>query len=218
MADLVGIDLGTTYSAIAVIDEHGKAVIVPNAEGERTTPSVVYFDESGEIVVGKIAKQSGSADPKNFVDMVKRHIGEEGWTREFHGHAYTPESISALVLRKLVNDASAHLGEAITQAVITVPAYFTDVERKATEDAGKIAGLNVLAIFNEPTAAALAYGFHRREEEQTVLVYDLGGGTFDVSVVRIREDDLDILATDGERRLGGRDWDEELVNEIARDG
>ncbi|MGE0432345.1 MAG: Hsp70 family protein [Planctomycetota bacterium] len=213
---IVGIDLGTTYSAIARFDEHGKPEILPNSDNERITPSVIFFDED-EVIVGKVAKHSAVADPERVVQFVKRYVGDPDWTREINGKVYTPETLSAIILRRLVKDAEEVLGGdvAIEDAVITVPAYFNDAERKATQDAGKIAGLNVIATLNEPTAAALSYGLDKRGTEQKVLVYDLGGGTFDVTIIRISGNNIEVLATDGERKLGGKDWDDELINYVA---
>jgi molecular chaperone DnaK len=209
-----GIDLGTTNSAIAFIDEHGKAQVIPNTDNERITPSVVLFEES-EVLVGKIAKNSAVASPDRVVQFVKRHMGEEGWTKTFFGKDYTPETISALILKRIVQDAETVSGRKVGSVVITVPAYFNEVERKATQDAGTIAGLNVVSVLNEPTAAALAYGLDKLGEKKRVLVYDLGGGTFDVTIIEIDGTKIDVLATDGERRLGGIDWDDEIINMIA---
>ncbi len=211
---VVGIDLGTTFSAIAYLDEHGKANVIPNSDNERITPSVVLFDED-EVVVGKIAKINALADPENVVEFVKREMGNENWEREFFGKKYTPEIISSLILKRVVSDAEKNLQVKIKEAVITVPAYFGDIERKATQDAGKIAGLNILGIINEPTAAALAYGIDKLNKNQKVLVYDLGGGTFDVTVLQIEGQDIKVIATDGEVQLGGKDWDDEIINYVA---
>jgi molecular chaperone DnaK len=210
----VGIDLGTTNSAIAYIDDHGKAAILPNSDNERITPSVVLFEDD-EVIVGKIAKNNSVTAPDRCVQFVKRYMGDPDWTFEHDGHVYRPEAVSAIILKRLVNDAAEALGVPITDAVITVPAYFNDAERSATVDAGRIAGLNVIATLNEPTAAAIAYGIDRDHGEKVVLVYDLGGGTFDVTIIRISGDHIDVLATDGERRLGGKDWDDELMNYLA---
>ncbi|MBI2919530.1 MAG: Hsp70 family protein [Planctomycetes bacterium] len=209
-----GIDLGTTNSAIAFIDEHGKAQVIQNTDNERITPSVVLFEES-EVLVGKIAKNSAVAAPDRVVQFVKRHMGEEGWVKNFFGKEYTPETISALILKRIVQDAETVSGGKVGSVVITVPAYFNEVERKGTQDAGIIAGLNVVSILNEPTAAALAYGLDRLGEKKRVLVYDLGGGTFDVTIIEIDGTKIDVLATDGERRLGGIDWDDEIINLVA---
>lgn len=213
---VVGIDLGTTFSAIAYLDEHGKPTIIPNSDNERITPSVVLFEED-EVIVGKIAKASALSDPKNVVEFIKRDMGRPEEQREFYGKTYTPESISALILKHLINDAEKNLQSKITQAVITVPAYFGDVERKATQDAGKIAGIEVLGVINEPTAAALSYGLDHEMQDATILVYDLGGGTFDVSILHISGQDIKVLATDGEVQLGGKDWDDEIINYVAEE-
>lgn len=209
-----GIDLGTTNSAIAYIDEHGKSQVIPNSDNERITPSVVLFEDS-EVIVGKIAKNSAVASPDRVIQFVKRHMGEEGWVKTFGGKDYTPETISALILKRIVQDAEKVSGRKVGSVVITVPAYFNEVERKATQDAGTIAGLNVVSILNEPTAAALAYGMDKLGEKRRVLVYDLGGGTFDVTIIEIDGTKIDVLATDGERRLGGVDWDDEIINLVA---
>ncbi len=209
-----GIDLGTTNSAIAYIDEHGKAQVIQNTDNERITPSVALFEET-EVLVGKIAKNSAVAAPDRVVQFVKRHMGEEGWVKTFFGKEYTPETISALILKRIVQDAEKVSGRKVGSVVITVPAYFNEVERKATQDAGTIAGLNVVSILNEPTAAALAYGMDKLGEKRRVLVYDLGGGTFDVTIIEIDGTKIDVLATDGERRLGGIDWDDEIINLVS---
>ncbi|MBI2930540.1 MAG: Hsp70 family protein [Planctomycetes bacterium] len=211
---ICGIDLGTTNSVIAYIDDHGKAQVIPNTDNERITPSVVLFD-GAEAVVGKIAKNSAVTAPESVVQFIKRHMGEDGWTQTLCGKPYTPEMISALILRKLAQDAETVMGRKVGSVVITVPAYFNEIERKATQDAGIIAGLNVLSVLNEPTAAALAYGLDRLGQRKRVLVYDLGGGTLDVTVVQIEGTKIDVLATDGERRLGGIDWDDEVINTVA---
>ena len=186
---VAGIDLGTTFSAIAYLDEHGKPTIIPNSDNERITPSVVLFDEQ-EVIVGKIAKASALSSPEHIVQFIKREMGNKEWKQEFFGKTYTPESISALILKRIANDASKNLGKAVEEVVITVPAYFGDVERKATQDAGEIAGLKVLGIINEPTAAAIAYGLDKLGKKQNVLVYDLGGGTFDVTILCIEGQDI----------------------------
>jgi molecular chaperone DnaK len=209
-----GIDLGTTNSAIACIDEHGKAMIIPNTDSERITPSVVIFEEN-EVLVGRIAKNSAVAASDRVVQFVKRHMGEEGWIRTFFDKEYTPEMISAVILRRIVQDAEKTTGNKVGPVVITVPAYFNEVERKATQDAGIIAGLEVASVLNEPTAAALAYGLDKLGQKRKVLVYDLGGGTFDVTIIEIDGTKIDVLATDGERRLGGVDWDDEIINFVA---
>ena len=211
---IAGIDLGTTYSAIAHFDEYGRAEVIPNSENERTTPSVVLF-EDGQAVVGKTAKNLAIASPKHVVQFVKRHMGEPEWYREIDGQRFTPEVISAMIIRRLVSDAEIQLSQQITDVVITCPAYFTDNERRLTAEAGRIAGLNVLGILNEPTAAAVAYGLTNMKEDVTALVFDLGGGTFDVTILRVRGNDVRVVATDGERRLGGKDWDDALIERVA---
>jgi molecular chaperone DnaK len=207
MSKVVGIDLGTTYSAIAYLNEHGKPEIIPNREGEHITPSVVLFD--GEMpIVGTMAKNSVGQNPYNVVQFVKRLMGDSSWKfLSEEGVEYTPEEISAIVLKRLKEDAEVMLGEEVRDAVITVPAYFNDAQRTATRDAGRIAGLNVLHIINEPTAAALAYGITKLQQPQTILVYDLGGGTFDVTIMRVSQSSIDVLATGGDKNLGGFDWD-----------
>ena len=209
-----GIDLGTTNSAIAHIDEHGKAQVIPNSDNERVTPSVILF-EGDEVLVGKIAKNSAVASPSGVVQFVKRHMGEEAWVKSFFDKEYTPETLSALILKRIAQDAEKVTGRKVDSVVITVPAYFNEVERKATQDAGIIAGLNVVSILNEPTAAALAYGLDKIGEKKRVLVYDLGGGTFDVTIIQVEGTKIDVQATDGERRLGGVDWDDEIINYVA---
>ncbi|SEN63297.1 Hsp70 family protein [Lihuaxuella thermophila] len=212
MGRVVGIDLGTTYSAIAIVNKYGKPEILTNREGERITPSVVLFDGE-DPVVGSIAKRAAVATPFNVVQFVKRQIGDKGWKfRTENGEVYTPEEISAIILRRLKQDAETLLGEKIEDAVITVPAYFDDAQRKATQDAGRIAGLNVLRIINEPTAAALAYGLDKLDQNQTLLVYDLGGGTFDVTIMRLTPEGLRVLSTGGAKDLGGFDWDNVIMN------
>jgi molecular chaperone DnaK len=211
MAKVVGIDLGTTYSAIATVNSHGKAEIVVNREGERITPSVVLFDAEGPIV-GSIAKRSAVANPLNVVQCVKRQMGNQSWKFPSEsGQIWKAEEISAIILKRLKEDAEILLGEPVRDAVITVPAYFDDAQRKATQDAGRIAGLNVLRIINEPTAAGLAYGIEKVSKTQTVLIYDLGGGTFDVTIMRIGGGKIEVLATGGDRNLGGFDWDNEIM-------
>lgn len=212
MSKVVGIDLGTTFSAIAIVNQHGKPEIIPNREGERITPSVVLFD--GETpIVGSIARRSAVANALNCVQFVKRQMGNPSWKfRTDSGEVFTPEEISAMILKRLKEDAETALGEPIRDAVITVPAYFADAQRKATQDAGRIAGLNVLRVINEPTAAALAYGLDKIDQEQTILVYDLGGGTFDVTIMRMGGGQIEVVATGGDRNLGGFDWDNELMN------
>jgi len=212
----IGIDLGTTFSAAAHIDAYGKPQILANAESERITPSVILFDGANAIV-GTIAKNSSVGEPENIVDFVKREMGKskEQFHREFGGKIYSAEELSALILKKLKADAEKFLGEPVTDAVITVPAYFNDAERTATITAGQLAGLNVLQIINEPTAGALAYGLDKLDQDQTVFVFDLGGGTFDVTIMRIHEHKIEMLATNGDHRLGGKDWDDVIVNMVA---
>ncbi|MBD1372435.1 Hsp70 family protein [Hazenella sp. IB182357] len=211
MSRVVGIDLGTTYSAIAIVNRYGKPEILTNREGERITPSVVLFDGE-DPVVGSIAKRSAVANPFNVIQFVKRQIGDKGWKfRTENAEAYTPEEISAMILKRLKEDAETLLGEKVEDAVITVPAYFDDAQRKATQDAGRIAGLNVLRIINEPTAAALSYGLDKMHLAQTILVYDLGGGTFDVTIMKLSEKGIQVLSTGGARDLGGFDWDNAIM-------
>jgi molecular chaperone DnaK len=211
MARVVGIDLGTTYSAISIVNQYGKPEVLTNREGERITPSVVLFD-GDDPIVGSIAKRSAVANPFNVIQFVKRQIGDKGWKfRTENAEVYTPEEISAMILRRLKEDAETLLGEKIEDAVVTVPAYFDDAQRKATQDAGRIAGINVLRIINEPTAAALAYGLNKMDETQTILVYDLGGGTFDVTIMHLSPDGLKVLATGGAKSLGGFDWDNAVM-------
>jgi molecular chaperone DnaK len=209
MARSVGIDLGTTNSVVAAM-EGGESTVIPNAEGSRTTPSVVGFSKSGEILVGEVAKRQAVTNPDRTVQSVKRHMGTD-WSVKVDDKGYTPQEISARILQKLKRDAEAYLGDEVTQAVITVPAYFGDAQRQATKEAGQIAGLEVLRIINEPTAASLAYGLDK-EAEQTILVYDLGGGTFDVSVLEIAEGVFDVKATSGDTSLGGDDWDQAVID------
>jgi len=214
----VGIDLGTTFSAVAHIDAYGKPQIIPNSENERITPSVILF-EAGNAVVGSVARNSAVAEPEKIVDFVKREMGKpkEHFHREFNGKKYSAEELSAVILMKLKNDAEKYLKEPVTDVVITVPAYFNDAERTATITAGQLAGLNVLQIVNEPTAAALAYGLDKLDESQTVFVFDLGGGTFDVTIMKIEGHKLNIIATNGDHRLGGKDWDDVIVNFVAEE-
>jgi molecular chaperone DnaK len=214
----VGIDLGTTFSAVAHVDQYGKPQIIPNSENERITPSVILF-ENGNAVVGAVARNSAVAEPEKIVEFVKREMGKpkEHFHREFNGRKYSAEELSAVILMKLRNDAEKYLKESVTDAVITVPAYFNDAERTATITAGQLAGLNVLQIINEPTAAALAYGLDKLEQAQTVFVFDLGGGTFDVTIMRIEGRRLDIIATNGDHRLGGKDWDDAIINFVAEE-
>lgn len=212
MGKIIGIDLGTTNSCVAVM-EGGNAVVIPNSEGARTTPSVVAFTNSGERLVGQVAKRQAITNHDRTVSSIKRHMGSD-YKVAIDGKNYTPQEISSMVLQKLKADAEAYLGEPVTEAVITVPAYFTDSQRQATKDAGQIAGLTVKRIINEPTAAALSYGIDK-EEEQTVMVYDLGGGTFDVSIIEMGEDVQQVLATAGNNRLGGDDFDQRIINWIV---
>jgi len=212
----VGIDLGTTFSAVAHIDAYGKPQIIPNSENERITPSVILFD-SDSVVVGTIARNNAVAEPEKIVDFVKREMGksQSQFYREFWGKKYSAEELSAIILKKLKEDAEKYLGEKVTDVVITVPAYFNDPERTATITAGQLAGFNVLQIVNEPTAAALTYGLDKLEQDQTAFVFDLGGGTFDVTIMRIKDRKLEIIATNGDHRLGGKDWDDVIVNHVA---
>lgn len=214
----IGIDLGTTFSAMAHIDAYGKPELIPNAESERITPSVILCD-GPNVIVGTLAKNSAVAEPEKIVDFMKREMGKpkEQFHRELGGKVYSAEELSALILKKLKGDAEKYLGQPVTDAVITVPAYFNDAERTATITAGQLAGFNVLQLINEPTAAALAYGLDKLEEEQTVFVFDLGGGTFDVTIMRIHENRLEMLATNGDHRLGGKDWDDIIVNLVAEE-
>ena len=217
MSKVIGIDLGTTNSCVAVM-EGGEAVVIPNAEGNRTTPSVVAFSKTGERMVGQVAKRQAITNPDRTISSIKREMGSD-YKVEVDGKKYTPQEISAMILQKLKSDAEAYLGGPVSEAVITVPAYFTDAQRQATKDAGKIAGLEVKRIINEPTAAALAYGVDK-EQSQKVMVYDLGGGTFDVSILDIDDGVIEVLATAGNNRLGGDDFDEcimkWLVSEFKR--
>ncbi|MCM3907855.1 molecular chaperone DnaK [Trueperella bernardiae] len=216
MARAVGIDLGTTNSVVAVL-EGGEPTVIANAEGMRTTPSVVGFSKTGEVLVGEIAKRQAVANPDRTVLSVKRHMGDSSWKVAIDDKSYTPQQISAYILQKLKKDAETYLGEPVTDAVITVPAYFNDAQRQATKDAGQIAGLNVQRIVNEPTAAALAYGLEKGKEDEMILVFDLGGGTFDVSLLEVGKDDDDfsiiqVRATSGDNKLGGDDWDQRIVD------
>ena len=214
MARAVGIDLGTTNSCVSVL-EGGEPTVIANAEGARTTPSIVAFAKNGEVLVGEVAKRQAVTNVDRTIRSVKRHMGTN-WTIDIDGKKYTPQEISARVLQKLKRDAEAYLGETVTDAVITVPAYFNDAQRQATKEAGEIAGLNVLRIINEPTAAALAYGLDKADQEQTILVFDLGGGTFDVSVLEIGDGVVEVKATSGDNHLGGDDWDQALVDHIVK--
>ena len=209
MARAVGIDLGTTNSVVSVL-EGGDPVVIANAEGSRTTPSVVAFAKNGEVLVGEVAKRQAVTNVDRTIRSVKRHMGTD-WTIEIDDKKYTPQEISARTLMKLKRDAEAYLGDSVTDAVITVPAYFSDAQRQATKEAGEIAGLNVLRIINEPTSAALAYGLDKGDQEQTILVFDLGGGTFDVSLLEIGDGVVEVKATSGDNNLGGDDWDHAIV-------
>ncbi|HEY3087279.1 MAG TPA: molecular chaperone DnaK [Jatrophihabitantaceae bacterium] len=210
MARAVGIDLGTTNSVVAVLTG-GEPEVIANAEGSRTTPSVVAFAKNGEVLVGEVAKRQAVTNVDRTIRSVKRHMGDPSWKVEIDGKTYTAQEISARVLQKLKRDAESYLGEDVSDAVITTPAYFNDAQRQATKEAGQIAGLNVLRIINEPTAAALAYGLDKGEKEQTILVFDLGGGTFDVSLLEIGEGVIEVKATSGDNHLGGDDWDERVI-------
>jgi molecular chaperone DnaK len=214
MAKAVGIDLGTTNSVVAVL-EAGEPVVIPNAEGGRTTPSVVGFAKSGEVLVGEVAKRQAITNPDRTIRSVKRHMGTS-WTVDIDGKDFTPQEISARILGKLKRDAEAFLGDTVTQAVITVPAYFDDAQRTATKEAGTIAGLEVLRIINEPTAAALAYGLDKEGADRTVLVFDLGGGTFDVSVLEIGDGVFEVKSTAGNSKLGGDDWDQRIIDWLVK--
>ena len=214
MARAVGIDLGTTNSCVSVL-EGGEPTVIANAEGARTTPSIVAFAKNGEVLVGEVAKRQSVTNVERTIRSVKRHMGTT-WTVDIDGKKYTPQEISARILQKLKRDAEAYLGETVTDAVITVPAYFSDAERQATKEAGEIAGLNVLRIINEPTAAALAYGLDKADQEQTILVFDLGGGTFDVSLLEIGDGVVEVKATAGDNHLGGDDWDQALVDYLVQ--
>jgi molecular chaperone DnaK len=214
MARAVGIDLGTTNSCVSVL-EGGEPSVIANAEGARTTPSIVAFAKNGEVLVGEVAKRQSVTNVERTIRSVKRHMGTN-WTMDIDGKKYTPQEISARILMKLKRDAESYLGETVTDAVITVPAYFNDAQRQATKEAGEIAGLNVLRIVNEPTAAALAYGLDKGDKEQTILVFDLGGGTFDVSLLEIGEGVVEVKATNGDNNLGGDDWDQALVDHLVK--
>src|ERR687883_800939 len=215
MARAVGIDLGTTNSVVSVL-EGGEPVVVANSEGSRTTPSVVAFAKNGEVLVGQSAKNRAVTNVDRTIRSVKRHMGTDWKSPEIDGKRYTPQEISARILQKLRRDAEPSLGERVTDAVITVPAYFEDAQRQATKEAGEIAGLNVLRIVNEPTAAALAYGLDKGETEQTILVFDLGGGTFDVSLLEIGDGVIEVKATAGDNHLGGDDWDQRIVDYLVK--
>ncbi len=219
MARAVGIDLGTTNSVVAVL-EGGEPKVITNAEGFRTTPSVVAFTKDGEVLVGETAKRQAVTNVDRTLTSVKRHMGTDWKTQPIDGKQYTPQEISARILQKLKRDAEQYLGDSVTDAVITVPAYFNDAERQATKEAGEIAGLNVLRIINEPTAAALAYGLDKGKEDELILVFDLGGGTFDVSLLEVGKDDdfstIQVRATAGDNRLGGDDWDQRVVDYLIK--
>jgi len=215
MAKAVGIDLGTTNSVVAVL-EGGDPVVIPNSEGARTTPSVVAFSKSGEVLVGEVAKRQAITNPDRTFRSIKRHMGEDWKSADIDGKQYTPQEISARTLMKLKRDAESYLGDTVSQAVITVPAYFDDAQRTATKEAGTIAGLEVLRIINEPTAAALAYGLDKAAEDETVLVFDLGGGTFDVSVLEIGDGVFEVKSTHGDTSLGGDDWDQRIIDWLVQ--
>jgi len=214
MSRAVGIDLGTTNSCVSVL-EGGEPTVIANAEGSRTTPSIVAFAKNGEVLVGEVAKRQSVTNVERTIRSVKRHMGTN-WTIDIDGKKYNPQEISARILQKLKRDAESYLGETVTDAVITVPAYFNDAQRQATKEAGEIAGLNVLRIINEPTAAALAYGLDKGDKEHTILVFDLGGGTFDVSVLEIGDGVVEVKATNGDNHLGGDDWDQVLVDYVVK--
>ncbi|HYZ14032.1 MAG TPA: molecular chaperone DnaK [Actinomycetota bacterium] len=215
MPRAVGIDLGTTNSVVSVL-EAGEPVVIPNAEGSRTTPSVVGFSRGGEILVGEVAKRQAITNPDRTVRSVKRHMGAKDWDVDVDGKRWTPQEVSAQILAKLKRDAESYLGDSVTQAVVTVPAYFDDAQRQATKEAGQIAGLEVLRIINEPTAAALAYGLDK-QHDQTILVFDLGGGTFDVSLLEIGEGVFEVKATHGDTQLGGDDWDQRVIDWMVKE-
>ncbi len=214
MARAVGIDLGTTNSVVAVL-EAGEPVVIPNSEGARTTPSVVGFSKNNEILVGEVAKRQAITNPDRTIRSVKRHMGEKSWSLDVDGKKWSAQEVSAQILTKLKRDAEAYLGDTVTQAVITVPAYFDDAQRQATKEAGAIAGLEVLRIINEPTAAALAYGLDKQDHDRTILVFDLGGGTFDVSLLEIGEGVFEVKATHGDTKLGGDDWDQRVIDHLV---
>ncbi|EEB35484.1 chaperone protein DnaK [Anaerococcus hydrogenalis DSM 7454] len=214
MAKIIGIDLGTTNSAVAVM-EGGDSTIIPNTEGNRTTPSVVAFTKDGERLVGETAKRQAITNPDRTISSIKREMGTDYKTGKIDGNSYTPEEVSAMILQKLKSDAEGYLNDTVTDAVITVPAYFTDAQRQATKDAGKIAGLNVKRIINEPTAAALAYGMDKETDQAKIMVYDLGGGTFDVSILEVGDGVFEVLSTRGNNKLGGDDFDNRLVDYLA---
>jgi len=211
----VGIDLGTTFSAIAHVNQHGVPEILPNAEGDRITPSVILFEEN-DVVVGNYAKQAAVVYPEQVVEFVKRHMGEEGYRFSYRGRDYSPEELSGFILAKLKHDAELRIGERVQHAVITVPAYFNDIQRRATLRAGELAGLKVLKLINEPTAAAFAYGLNNANRDVRLLVYDLGGGTFDVTICDIANNEINVIATDGDHLLGGKDWDDRLIAHVGQ--
>jgi len=215
MARAVGIDLGTTNSVVSTL-EAGEPVVIPNAEGSRTTPSVVGFSKNGEILVGEVAKRQAITNPDRTVRSVKRHMGDKSWSVDIDGKKWTPQEVSAQILLKLKRDAEGFLSDTVTQAVVTVPAYFDDAQRQATKEAGQIAGLEVLRIINEPTAAALAYGLDKGGQDRTVLVFDLGGGTFDVSLLEIGEGVFEVKSTHGDTQLGGDDWDQRVIDWLVK--
>src|SRR5881628_2820247 len=215
MARAVGIDLGTTNSVVAIL-EGGEPTVITNAEGARTTPSVVAFAKNGEVLVGEVAKRQAVTNVDRTIRSVKRHMGTD-WKQSIDDKSFTPQQISAFILQKLKRDAEAYLGETVTDAVITVPAYFNDAQRQATKEAGEIAGLNVSRIVNEPTAAALAYGLDKGDGDQTILVFDLGGGTFDVSLLEIGEGVFEVKATSGNTNLGGDDWDQRVIDWMIKE-
>src|SRR5947207_5841870 len=210
MARAVGIDLGTTNSVVAVL-EGGEPTVIANAEGARTTPSVVALAKNGEVLVGEVAKRQAVTNVERTIRSVKRHMGTD-WKVTIDGKNFTPQQISAFILQKLKRDAEAYLGETVTDAVVTVPAYFNDSQRQATKEAGEIAGLNVLRIVNEPTAAALAYGLDKGSADERILVFDLGGGTFDVSILEIGDGVFEVKSTHGNTHLGGDDWDQKIID------
>jgi molecular chaperone DnaK len=216
MSRAVGIDLGTTNSVVSTL-EGGEPVVIPNAEGARTTPSVVGFSKGGEVLVGEVAKRQAITNPDRTISSVKRHMGSHDWNVDIDGKKWTPQEISAQILAKLKRDAEAYLGDTVTQAVVTVPAYFDDAQRQATKEAGQIAGLEVLRIINEPTAASLAYGLDKQGTDQTILVFDLGGGTFDVSLLEIGEGVFEVKATSGNTQLGGDDWDQKVIDWMVKE-
>jgi molecular chaperone DnaK len=215
MAKAVGIDLGTTNSVVSFL-EAGEPVVIPNAEGARTTPSVVAFSKAGEVLVGEVAKRQAITNPERTFRSIKRHMGEHWKSPDIDGKQYTPQEIAARILQKLKRDAESYLGDTVTQAVITVPAYFDDAQRTATKEAGQIAGLEVLRIINEPTAAALAYGLDKESQDETILVFDLGGGTFDVSILEIGDGVFEVKSTHGDTHLGGDDWDQRIIDWMVK--